>query len=602
MRGNAPQVKVHYKGQEDDFIVFVDSAEAVKKWKTDKTIPMAQVVSGFKVFVTHKHGTQGVHDAASKGTMETEFGTSKDDDVIAAILEKGDIVETESQARNGDRNINSGPSGTRQRIWASIIFKIPSCALLPAELRAEIVHFLLGTRWVVVHPHHTVLNPGERKTPRIPPASGACPFLKLPTEIRRAIFAGSLPHRNIVIEPTCGPTDTDDESDENRWRRNRTADLMRICKGVKEEVTEAVYEERTFAVHVHEGFLDGGIEFVNSGRQPLQYATGRNLDTRFSTKIHDCNEFGFSRLKRINVAIFPGDGSKHLAINTYFMNYALADALSTDRGDKKRITKLRIHIREHVPPHNLKHRGATIARGSTYWWDAEKGKPRETSIHGLSNVQLVLLPFARLTDVHNIEVVLPQQVFNHAPTRAFVERLESHMTFPGGRYPDLINDRVEYQIQSAREALEEYVYDLLRGGHGATSKVVPLTDAELEEEKAEKHQQRPAKLAKRRRKEELALTLESSSLAELMDILGNITFQDARQILLEHDGNVQAAVNDYLDKGGMIVDSDSDDWVVEKPRAARTSLSGSEDDEGLERCIGSITTTRADDETALAGS
>ncbi|KAK6439363.1 hypothetical protein LTR95_004430 [Oleoguttula sp. CCFEE 5521] len=110
MRGNAPQVKVHYKGKEDDFIVFVDSAEAVKNWKTDKTIPMAQVVSGFKVFVTHKHGTQGVHDAASKGTLETEFGTHKDDDVIAAILEKGDIIETESQARNGDRNINSGPS------------------------------------------------------------------------------------------------------------------------------------------------------------------------------------------------------------------------------------------------------------------------------------------------------------------------------------------------------------------------------------------------------------------------------------------------------------------------------------------------------------
>ena len=54
MRGNAPQVKVHLKGNEDDFIIFVDSAQAVRDWKKDKTVPLAQVVSGFKVFVTHR--------------------------------------------------------------------------------------------------------------------------------------------------------------------------------------------------------------------------------------------------------------------------------------------------------------------------------------------------------------------------------------------------------------------------------------------------------------------------------------------------------------------------------------------------------------------
>lgn len=54
MRGNASQTKIHYKGNEDDFIVFVDSAAAVQDWKKDKSIPLAQVASGFKVFVTHK--------------------------------------------------------------------------------------------------------------------------------------------------------------------------------------------------------------------------------------------------------------------------------------------------------------------------------------------------------------------------------------------------------------------------------------------------------------------------------------------------------------------------------------------------------------------
>lgn len=55
MRGNAAQVKVHFKGADDDYIVFVDSAQAVRDWKADKSVPLAQVVSGWKIFVTHKY-------------------------------------------------------------------------------------------------------------------------------------------------------------------------------------------------------------------------------------------------------------------------------------------------------------------------------------------------------------------------------------------------------------------------------------------------------------------------------------------------------------------------------------------------------------------
>jgi ribosome maturation protein Sdo1 len=52
MKGNDSQVKVHYKGNNDDFIVIVDSAQAVQEWKKDSSVPLAQVVSSFKVFVT----------------------------------------------------------------------------------------------------------------------------------------------------------------------------------------------------------------------------------------------------------------------------------------------------------------------------------------------------------------------------------------------------------------------------------------------------------------------------------------------------------------------------------------------------------------------
>merc|ERR1712032_617136 len=93
-RGNEAQCKVHYKGKSDDFIIFVDSAQAV---------------SGWKIFVTHKHGNHGILDGASKGQLEGEFGTSKDDDVFKHIIENGSIVESEEHGRQGDKNISQGP-------------------------------------------------------------------------------------------------------------------------------------------------------------------------------------------------------------------------------------------------------------------------------------------------------------------------------------------------------------------------------------------------------------------------------------------------------------------------------------------------------------
>ena len=53
-RGNVHQSKVHYQGKEEDYVIFVDDVKAVQDWKNDRSIPLAQVVSGFKIFVTHK--------------------------------------------------------------------------------------------------------------------------------------------------------------------------------------------------------------------------------------------------------------------------------------------------------------------------------------------------------------------------------------------------------------------------------------------------------------------------------------------------------------------------------------------------------------------
>lgn len=125
-RGNTENSKVFYKGQYDDFIIFVDDLQAVKNWKKDKSIPLAQVVSGWRVFVTHRfvfpsqsrsrssriidknewfvvsitytcyrQGAQGILDTASKSMLTNEFGTSNDEEVVKQILEKGEAQESE---------------------------------------------------------------------------------------------------------------------------------------------------------------------------------------------------------------------------------------------------------------------------------------------------------------------------------------------------------------------------------------------------------------------------------------------------------------------------------------------------------------------------
>ncbi|KAL8855259.1 MAG: hypothetical protein Q9178_008088 [Gyalolechia marmorata] len=135
-RGNAHQSKVHYQGKEDDFVIFVDDVKSVQNWKDDRSIPLAHVVSGFKIFVTHKydgfhfrpsinaflnqgaamadvpkrrHGAQNAHDEASKQILENEFGTHNEDECMIKILEGGSLQETESAERQAQKNETMGP-------------------------------------------------------------------------------------------------------------------------------------------------------------------------------------------------------------------------------------------------------------------------------------------------------------------------------------------------------------------------------------------------------------------------------------------------------------------------------------------------------------
>ncbi|KAM3066869.1 hypothetical protein ACMFMG_007014 [Clarireedia jacksonii] len=108
---NSSETKIHYKGknEDEDFVVYVDSQQAVLDWKKDKSVPLTQVVGLFKVFVTHKHGAQGTLDEASKSQLANEFGDDKkQEDIIQLILEQGDIQKSSTSERQGNTNDNKG--------------------------------------------------------------------------------------------------------------------------------------------------------------------------------------------------------------------------------------------------------------------------------------------------------------------------------------------------------------------------------------------------------------------------------------------------------------------------------------------------------------
>ncbi|KOS20919.1 SDO1-like protein [Escovopsis weberi] len=103
-RGESTQSKVHYKGEHDDFLVFVDDVEVYNKWKRDSSIPLAHFVSTFQVFCTHKQGAQGTYDTASKSMLASEFGSEDEDEALKAVLRKGSMQNMEMPGRQGPRN------------------------------------------------------------------------------------------------------------------------------------------------------------------------------------------------------------------------------------------------------------------------------------------------------------------------------------------------------------------------------------------------------------------------------------------------------------------------------------------------------------------
>ncbi|KAG9015032.1 hypothetical protein FRB94_007104 [Tulasnella sp. JGI-2019a] len=99
--------KVIYKPDSqstDEYMVVVDSAE-YKKWKD----------GAFDIFHSGQ-GAQGQMGKVSKQMLDTVFGTSKDDEAVKILLERGTYQEGASLSKNtGDTNMGRGSGNVGSR-------------------------------------------------------------------------------------------------------------------------------------------------------------------------------------------------------------------------------------------------------------------------------------------------------------------------------------------------------------------------------------------------------------------------------------------------------------------------------------------------------
>jgi hypothetical protein len=54
VKGDGQQTRVFYKGNENDFILFLDDVGKLKAWKNDSSVPLVDVVQSFDVFTTNR--------------------------------------------------------------------------------------------------------------------------------------------------------------------------------------------------------------------------------------------------------------------------------------------------------------------------------------------------------------------------------------------------------------------------------------------------------------------------------------------------------------------------------------------------------------------
>lgn len=335
---------------------------------------------------------------------------------------------------------------------------------LPTELKHDILDLVaMSTRT------NTVPIRDPARDPSIAPRNGKSPFLGLPCELRRQIFSYLLPSKDKIIEPSNPTVPADGAASnlltgnhvtrptpEDSPRQTRAQSSLKVCdalvlnEAIAREILVMLYEERTFAVNLYEGISDGGIYFLNSGLQRLQYRE-HFTQVRFKRFQGPDDPFGFSRVKRILIRVFPAKESalekktsRHDAMHTHFMLRALVQLLQEDVAGFG-LNRLQVRF---VEPNNSQWRPRP-------WQNTTNAFPRGSSIHGISNVEVILRGLLDLRRVQEAVVELPPGLLRDRGLSDFVTRFQAVVTDKVQHVA--MDDELACKIEGARDMLDDWI-------------------------------------------------------------------------------------------------------------------------------------------------
>lgn len=98
------QQRVFYKGQKEDFLIFIDDVDSYEKYIHGVTsIPLSDFIAKFDIYRTvNGNGSEGILEIASKQNLNEEFGDFKsvEDEIFPKILKHGQLQNVSSKHHN----------------------------------------------------------------------------------------------------------------------------------------------------------------------------------------------------------------------------------------------------------------------------------------------------------------------------------------------------------------------------------------------------------------------------------------------------------------------------------------------------------------------
>jgi hypothetical protein len=397
------------------------------------------------------------------------------------------------------------------------------CQQLPNELFDHIADYATTT----FEPNTIVsMRSSAAMDPSIPPADGSSPFLCLPCELRRAIFGYVLPHKKMkdrIVEPYQKSAKSDATPDDAQvapvapaapvvpvapiapaagflqtgfvyrpWGTTGTSrrhaastksktpvkevylavgDALVLCKSIAAEILITLYEERTFALNVYEGIQDGGIEFLNSGRQRLQYREHFTFVRFKRFEGHD-DPFGFARIKQLLIRVYPAteaskehENSRHDAMHTHFMMRALVELLK--QKGKFGLNRLQIRF---VEPSNTRWRPHP-------WQNTSNFSPRSSSIHGITVIELILRGLLELRQVQTAICELPPGLYRDSALTEFVDRMQGVITRK--LHSSIMDDEITLKVEGARDMLDNWIHFTMFSTKASRAMDTTLADSDF---------------------------------------------------------------------------------------------------------------------------